>query len=52
MARPQDGNGDSLAQCDIGAVEVNAPPTSTPTSTSTPTDLPDRNANSNLDAAD
>ncbi|MFN8420950.1 MAG: right-handed parallel beta-helix repeat-containing protein [Anaerolineae bacterium] len=39
VARPFDGNGDSLAHCDIGAVEVNtAPPTSTPTSTSTPTE--------------
>ncbi|MFN8420946.1 MAG: choice-of-anchor Q domain-containing protein [Anaerolineae bacterium] len=41
VARPQDGNGDSVTHCDIGAVEVAAAPaTSTPTSTSTPTDLP------------
>jgi hypothetical protein len=37
VTRPQDGNGDSSAVCDIGSYEVPGPATSTPTSTATPT---------------
>jgi hypothetical protein len=41
IARPQDGNADGTARCDIGALEVEGPPpTPTPTPTHTPTTTP------------
>lgn len=42
ITRPQDGNGDSSAVCDMGAFELEAfsGPTPTPSSTSVPTDTP------------
>lgn len=38
--RPQDGNGDGTARCDIGAYEAGASPTATPTLTATLTGTP------------
>ena len=41
-ARPIDGDGDSLAVCDMGAYEYNSPGTPTPTNTATSTPTPTR----------